>query len=55
MNQTETIEEVELDRNRFKEVFFKYVSYWKWFVLSIFSCVSGGFLLHRYQVPQYIA
>lgn len=53
--KVDLIEEVELDRNKFKEVFFKYLSYWKWFILSIFSCVSGGFLLHRYQVPQYVA
>jgi capsular exopolysaccharide synthesis family protein len=55
MKQVDTIEEVELDRNKFKEVFFRYLSYWKWFILSVFTCVSAGFLLHRYQVPQFIA
>ncbi len=55
MSGLDTIEEVEMDRNKFKEVFFKYLSYWKWFVLSIFISLSAGFLLHRYQVPQYVA
>ena len=55
MSDIPTSEDLELDNSKFKEVFFKYLSYWKWFVLSIFTSVSIGFLLHRYEVPQYLA
>lgn len=55
MKDSGLIDEVEVDRNKFKEVIFTYLSYWKWFVLSIFIAVSAGFLFYRYQVPQFVA
>ncbi|MEN9334792.1 MAG: hypothetical protein RLY35_1972 [Bacteroidota bacterium] len=55
MSDEQLVGELEMDRSKLKDAFFRYLSYWKWFVLSIFSTVSVGFLLHRYQVPQFTA
>lgn len=55
MSDIPSADQLELDRSRFKEVFLKYLSHWKWFALCIFASVSAGFLLYRYQIPQYKA
>ena len=38
-----------------KEILFKYVSYWYYFILSIIVCLLVAFLYLRYTVPKYSA
>ena len=34
-------------------IFFKYLVYWPWFVVSVLVCVVGTFVYLRYQAPVY--
>lgn len=34
-------------------IFFKYMVYWPWFVVSVLICVIGTFIFLRYQAPVY--
>lgn len=34
-------------------IFFKYLAYWPWFVISVISCMILAFLFLRYQQPVY--
>jgi len=36
-----------------QEILFKYLSYWKWFVISIVACLAIAFLYLRYATPVY--
>jgi tyrosine-protein kinase Etk/Wzc len=36
-----------------KEILFKYLAYWKWFVLSFIIALAAGFLYLKTQVPVY--
>ena len=36
-----------------QEIIFKYLSYWKWFVISIIACLAIAFLYLRYATPVY--
>jgi len=36
-----------------QEILFKYLSYWKWFVISIVVCLAIAFLYLRYVTPVY--
>mgnify|MGYP001580125054 CR=1 FL=1 len=36
-----------------RELVFKYLAYWKWFVVSVLVCLFGGYLFLRYQTPKY--
>ncbi|MCC8146185.1 MAG: polysaccharide biosynthesis tyrosine autokinase, partial [Bacteroidales bacterium] len=37
----------------FSEVFFHYLSYWKWFLISVIVCVLVAVIYLRYVTPQY--
>ena len=43
----------EDDSFNFREVFFKYFSFWPFFLISIFLCLIGGFIFLRYSTPLY--
>jgi tyrosine-protein kinase Etk/Wzc len=45
----------EIDEINIKEIFYKYLRNWKWFLLSIGICLAFGYAFLRYQVPQYEA
>ena len=34
-------------------IFFKYLVYWPWFVVSVLVCVVGTYAYLRYQAPVY--
>ena len=34
-------------------IFFKYLAYWPWFVISVIACMILAFLFLRYQQPVY--
>lgn len=34
-------------------IFFKYLAYWPWFVISVIVCLILAFLYLRYQAPVY--
>src|SRR5579859_3075137 len=36
-----------------KEHFFKYLSYWPLFFVSLFLCIAAGFVYIRYATPVY--
>lgn len=43
----------ENQENSLKDILFKYLYNWKWFLLSALICVVLGFVYVRYQVPVY--
>ncbi len=43
----------EDDSFNIKEIFFKYFSFWPFFLISIFTCLIGGFIFLRYSTPLY--
>lgn len=45
-------QEEENDFN-LKEVLYKYLSYWKWFAISLFLALVAAFVYLKYQVPVY--
>lgn len=45
-------QEEENDFN-LKEVIYKYLSYWKWFAISLFLALVAAFVYLKYQVPVY--
>jgi capsular exopolysaccharide synthesis family protein len=47
--------EVEIDEINIKELIYRYLENWKWFLLSIIVCVGLGYTYLSYQVPQYEA
>ena len=47
--------EVEIDEINIKELIYRYLKNWKWFLLSIIVCVGLGYTYLSYQVPQYEA
>ncbi|MFN5793763.1 MAG: GumC family protein [Bacteroidota bacterium] len=47
--------EVETDEINIKELIFRYLENWKWFLLSIVVCMGFGYTYLSYQVPQYEA
>ncbi|MDD2953164.1 MAG: polysaccharide biosynthesis tyrosine autokinase [Parabacteroides sp.] len=49
-NNNNRLEEQETD---LVGLFFKYLFYWRWFVVSILVCCIGTFLFLRYQTPVY--
>jgi len=36
-----------------QEIFFKYLSYWKWFIVSLIVCLAIAFIYLRYSTPVY--
>ena len=36
-----------------KELVYKYLKHWKWFVVSVFICLTLAFLYNRYTIPEY--
>ncbi len=58
MQSTEVDEkEITVPENKIniKEIFFKYLSYWPYFILSIAVCFFIGYLQIRYATPMYNA
>jgi capsular exopolysaccharide synthesis family protein len=47
--------EVEIDEINIKELIYRYLENWKWFLLSIIVCGGLGYTYLSYQVPQYEA
>jgi capsular exopolysaccharide synthesis family protein len=47
--------EVEIDEINIKELIYRYLKNWKWFLLSIIVCLGLGYTYLSYQVPQYEA
>ena len=47
--------EVETDEINIKELIYRYLENWKWFLLSIIVCIGFGYTYLSYQVPQYEA
>ncbi len=47
--------EVEIDEINIKELIYRYLENWKWFLLSIIVCLGLGYTYLSYQVPQYEA
>ncbi|WP_187477619.1 GumC family protein [Amniculibacterium sp. G2-70] len=45
--------EQEEETINLRELLEKYIAYWKWFLLSIFLCLSLAFLYLRYATKQY--
>ncbi len=41
------------DTIHLKEVFFKYATYWKWYILSFLICISCAFIYFKFSIPQY--
>lgn len=39
--------------NDLKRILSDYLSYWKWFILSVVLCVAGGWIYLRYATPVY--
>ena len=49
-NDSENQEEEAID---LMEIFFKYLSYWPWFVASVLVCLITAFVYLRFQTPVY--
>ena len=47
--------EVEIDEINIKELIYRYLENWKWFLLSIIVFIGFGYTYLSYQVPQYEA
>lgn len=43
----------ESEEINIQEILFKYLSYWKWFVLSVIVCLTGSFIYLKYSTPVY--
>ena len=52
--QTQLLDQ-ELEENNFNlyAIFFKYLVYWPWFLVSVLVCLIGTFIYLRYQAPVY--
>ena len=46
-------QEDEQESFNFKEVLFKYLSYWKWFLISFSIALTCSYVYLRYQTPIY--
>ncbi|MDH8702536.1 tyrosine-protein kinase Etk/Wzc [Dysgonomonadaceae bacterium PH5-43] len=49
-NNNETVQE----EVSFSEIFFHYLSFWKWFLLSLFICVAVALVYLRYTTKEYV-
>lgn len=47
-NTNEEAEEINI-----QELLFKYLSYWRWFILSVIICLAASFLYLKYTTPIY--
>jgi tyrosine-protein kinase Etk/Wzc len=48
-------EQAEPEKINFSELLYKYLAYWKWFVLSLALSLAGGFFYLKKQTPLYTA
>ncbi|WP_321426172.1 polysaccharide biosynthesis tyrosine autokinase [uncultured Bacteroides sp.] len=39
--------------NNVQEIFFKYLPYWKWFIVSLIVCLAVAFIYLKYTIPVY--
>lgn len=53
MSQINTENHKEDDSFNLKDQIFKYLTYWKWFLLSAFVFLVGAKLYLRYSIPEY--
>ena len=53
MNKYSEFEEDSIKKTEFINVFFKYISFWKWFIASIIICVTLALLYVNYTLPKY--
>ena len=53
MNKYSEFEEDNIKKTEFINVFFKYISYWKWFIASIIICVTLSLIYTNYALPKY--
>jgi capsular exopolysaccharide synthesis family protein len=53
MNKYSEFEEDNIKKTEFINVFFKYISYWKWFIASIIICVTLAVIYTNYALPKY--
>lgn len=53
MSQVNIENQTEDNSINLKELLFKYLIHWKWFVLSIFVFLVGAKLYLRYSIPEY--
>ena len=53
MVETEERYATENEGYNLKEIFFKYFSFWPFFLISVFVCAIGAFIFLRYSTPLY--
>jgi capsular exopolysaccharide synthesis family protein len=53
MNKYLEFEEDNIKKTEFINVFFKYISFWKWFIASIIICVTLAVIYVNYTLPKY--
>ena len=52
-NQANYIQERNEDENSVINLVYRYISHWRWFLLSVVVALVRAFLYLRYQTPKY--